>query len=87
MAETTKTEKPETAKATSAKPETEATPGVAADTGVDAAGIEVPEVARETMHPKVDVVAVPSLRADGSPDQTSDFKQLVDDKDDPRTDS
>jgi len=37
--------------------------------------------------PTIDVVAMPSLRADGTPDQTPGFKQLVDDKDDPRTDS
>jgi len=78
MAETTKpTPEPKTTGAT----ETPAAGGVAADTGIDAAGVTVPEEAKETAHAKVDVVAVPSLRADGTPDQTSDFKQLVEDED------
>lgn len=78
MAETTKTTSKDA-------PEKEAPAGgVAADTGVDAAGVEVPEEAKVTMHPKQDVVAVPSLRADGTPDQTSGYKQLVEDEDDAR---
>ncbi|MGN8245241.1 hypothetical protein ACTHAM_002360 [Cellulomonas soli] len=35
----------------------------------------------------VDVVALPSLRADGTPDQTPGFVQLVPDSEDPRTPS
>lgn len=45
-----------------------------------------PETETETVAaaPIVDVVAVPSLRADGTPDQTPGFTQLADDEDEAR---
>lgn len=52
-----------------------------APTADEVNGVPIPDVPGDKV---VDVVAVPSLRADGSPDQTPGFVQLVDDQDDQR---
>lgn len=64
------------------------TPTAATEKGVQPGGAAVDDVPAQPLHipvdKVVDVVAVPSLRADGTPDQTSGFQQYVPAEKDPR---